>query len=116
MYPRDGFHQLSLAVPVNAGDADDLSGSNLQIEPGDALSGTPDGQPLHAQEGGTRLDFLTLEVGVHVPPDHQAGQLLPGGVGDLEGGDRPTPAHHCDPVAQREDLIELVSDEDYAQP
>ena len=44
--------------------------------------------------------------------DHQLGELTRGGAGRVDGRDRRTAADHGDLVGDREDLVELVGDED----
>ena len=69
------------------------------------------GEPLDDQHGLADLGLLLGEQRRDVAADHLAHEVVDRGVGDRAGGDVGAVAHDRDGVAQVEDLVEAVRDE-----
>ena len=112
--PRDRLDQLGLAVPVDAGDAHDLAGADVERDASHGLEVTvvPDPQIAHLEHRPLGVCRRLFDPQQHLAPDHQLGQPLLGRVCAWHGLDRPAAAQHRDPVGQLEHLAELVGDED----
>ena len=69
----------------------------------------------HLQHDVARLPLGSVGPVEHRPADHQAGELgHRRACGRDAGGRHPPAPHHGDPIRDREDLAELVADEDDA--
>ena len=112
--PGDGLGKFALTVPVDPGDAEDLSlpdgerdaaqlGQLLLAGDEDVLHGEGD-LPLRRRDGRAAEEDLA--------PHHQARQLGSGCRGSRHRRDVLSSPHHGDPVADREHFLQLVGDED----
>ena len=110
-----GQHIQQFALPVarDTGDADDLTGVQLQRHIGQALhpQRIDDTQALGLQEHGTGLGRGAFAAQVDAPAHHGFGQAVDAGVGDGAVQHHLAATHHGHGVAQRHDLLELVRDE-----
>ena len=106
--------QLGLAVPVYAGDADDLAGANLEGHAAHLLDAAivRDPEILDLEQDVPRLRRLLLDAQQDVAADHGPGERLLGGALARNGLDRLAAAEHGDAVGDLEHLAELVRDED----
>ncbi len=104
-------------LPATAAMPDDLPGVHLERDvPQRREAAVVAGRdPFDRQHDATRLDGRALQGLEDRTPDHQAGEVGPGDAGGVHvrGGDL-AGAHDGDPVRDREDLAQLVADEDDA--
>ena len=109
----DRLDELSLAVALDPGDAEDLTRPDGEAEGSDRL-GPPivgDGEsvdPQHRLTGGRRL---LLDGEDDVASHHQVGEILLGGGGRIGAPHGETTAEHRDAVGDGEHLAQLVGDE-----
>ena len=106
--PDQGFGELALAVALDAGDAEDLARSNLEV---DAVQLPLTGEPLDPKDRLADLDRRLLEPEQDRPADHHLGELGLRGVGRACLPDDPPAAEDRDAVRDLHDLVELVADE-----
>ena len=80
---RERLDQLRLAVAVDAGDADDLSGTYLERHPANGLELplVQDVEVIDLEQGLRRCRGRLLDPQEHVAPDHQPRQPLLGRTG-----------------------------------
>ena len=111
--PRKRIHQLALPVAVDAGNAHDLSPANRK---GNIMHRiflmylAPNGEPPHIQDylaGGCRR-FIDRKL--YIPPHHHVGELLFGGVRDVDRTDALPLAEYRTAVGYRHNLVEFVGD------
>ena len=113
-HPGDRLDELALTVALDAGNAEDLAGAHLDVEPVDHRVTTVvvDRERVDVDHHVTRRGVALLDLEHDVAPDHQVGQrLLRRGLGIGGAGD-PAVAQHRDPVGDGEHLAQLVGDED----
>ena len=110
--PEQAQRQLLAAAPHQAADPEDLSAvqgeRHVAIAPGQT-------QPNHLQQRLSRSVrglVGAIEGGLHRPPDHQARQLVFIGVPGVQGVNQPAILHHRNPIAQLEDLFQVMRDVD----
>ena len=115
---RDRLDELRLAVPVDAGDADDLAGRDLERDPADSLEAAlvVHAQVLDGEERLTRLGGLLVDAQEHLAADHEAGESFLGRALAGDGLDRLPAPEDGDAVGDLEHLAELVGDEDDRLP
>ena len=106
--------QLRLAVAVDTGDADDLTGADVKADMvhGVALMGVGcHAQILYPQDllAGPGRVFHHLQL--HGAAHHHVGKLLLVGIAGVDSADIAALAQHGDPVGDLHDLVELVGDE-----
>ena len=79
----DRLDQLALAVPVDAGDADDLARPHLERHAAHGLepAAVVHDQVANREERLARLGGALLDVEQHRPADHQLGELALGRAG-----------------------------------
>ncbi len=108
------FDQLGLAVAVDAGDADDLAGANLERHAAHFLDAAVVGHPqvLDLQQNVADLRRRLFDAQEDVAPDHGPGERLLGRPVALNGLDRLAATEDGDAVGDLEHLAELVGDED----
>src|SRR3954447_23108138 len=112
----DRLHELVLAVARNAGDAQDLAGTDLEVDGVDDL-GTPvvlDREALDpkARIGGMRVAPIGDER--DPAPDHELREVRFVRLGRDALADDAAASDDGDPVRDLEDLVQLVADEDDA--
>jgi hypothetical protein len=116
--PGERVDQLALAVPVDAGDADDLAAPHLERDAAHGLEAAvvEHGQVLDVQERLARLRRPFLDPQQHLAPDHRAREpgLRPPLARDRL--DELATAQDADPVGDLEHLVQLVADEDDRLP
>ncbi len=114
----DRLDELGLAVAGHAGDPQDLPGADLEraVLDHDAAAVVGDGQAVDGQHHVARRRGPLLDGERHLAPDHHLGEILLGGGLRIRLADHATAPDHGDPVGDREDLVELVADEDDARP
>lgn len=106
---EDGPRHLRAAGADEAGQADDLAAADVEGDIGeDALAG----QPAHAQRDLARLDLLLRVQLRQVAADHAADQVVLGHALDRFAGDPGAVAQGGDPLADLEDLLQTVGDEE----
>ena len=108
------INQLGLAVPLDAGNADDLPGAHLKIHALDGvvlvcLAGHH--KTLDVQNDLARLAGLFLNGKIDIAPDHHTGQLLLGGIGNIYGADIAALLQNGAAVGNGHDFVQLVGDE-----
>jgi hypothetical protein len=111
---EDGAQRLRPARADEPGDAEDLA---LAHPERDRVRAAAEAQPLDPQQLRVAARRGVAEVRVvHPPADHQPHDA--GGVDlrDPPGGRHRAVAHHRHAVGQREDLVEVVGDEDHGDP
>ncbi|MGC0386981.1 hypothetical protein RKD33_007198 [Streptomyces sp. SAI-129] len=97
-------------APHQSGQRDDLAAPHLEGDVGeDALAG----QPAHAQGGLARGDLLFGVQLVEVAADHAAHQVVLGHARQELAGDPGAVAQGGDPLADAEDLLQAVGDEQH---
>ena len=107
------LHELALTVAGHAGDADDLTGLDLEIETGDGLAalvvfGEETGDlERHAALGGSCARCRRAHDGVS---DHHRRHLARRDGADLAAADPRAASQHREVVAERLDLAKLVAD------
>ena len=116
--PEQGLDQLGLAVPLYAGDAEDLPASHVERDTVD--HGVPavvdHGEVVDHQDDVVGCPVGLVDGELDRSADHQLCQLgLAGGLRCRRGDDRAT-ADHGDPVRDGDHLFELVRDEDDGRP
>ena len=106
--------QLCLAVAVDAGDAHNLPGPDLEGHVVDgvflAVLGV-NGHALNVQNHVAGLGLVLFHLQLHRTAHHHIGQLLLVGVLDVHGTHQTAFAQNGTPVRHRHDLVELVGDE-----
>ena len=114
LQPRQAVDQLRLAVAVDAGDADDLSGPDREGHVLHCVVAVGPGghrHALHLEDGLLGLGRLLMDRELHIPAHHHAGELLPAGLGDVHGADILALPQDGAPVRHGHDLVEFVGDE-----
>ena len=113
-HPAERLDELALAVALDAGDADDLTGAHLQVEAGDGpvLAVVVDLEAGDVEHDVAGVGLALVDLQHDAAPDHQVGQ--PGAVGLRRrgGADELAAAQHGDGVADGDRLAQLVGDED----
>ena len=112
--PVIASHELVLAVAVDAGERDDLTGAHGQRGAADRLEITvvEHVQILDGEDRALRVGGLLVDAEDHVAPDHHARQRLLGRAGARDGAHRLAAAQNGDAVGDLKHLAELVGDED----
>jgi len=112
--PGDDLGQRALAIARHAGQADDLAGAHVEADPAQR-------RPfavvlcLHVAQAEAHLvgsAGLLGRLGGQRPANHHLGQLLLGRALHRRRADGAAVAQHRHPVAQLDDLVQLVGDED----
>ena len=111
----DGLQKLTLAVALNGGDAEDLPGPDLKIQPlhrgQSPIVRCPQVLDLDLHLAGfAGLFHRVLE---HLPAHHHRGQDPLADVLRLLQADELALAHDTHPVRDGHDLVELVGDDDH---
>ena len=97
-------------APTRPGEGDDLAAPDVEGDVGeDALAR----QPLDLEHDAPRLGRHLREQRVHVAADHRPDHRLDRQLADRLRQDVATVAHHGDALADREDLLEPVRDEEH---
>ena len=114
----DRVDQLRLAVAVDAGDADDLAGSDLERDAAHLLDAAlvADVEILDGEQHVSRLRRRLLDAQEHLAADHRAGERRLGRALAGHRLDLLAAAQHGDPVGDLEHLVQLVADEDDRLP
>ena len=114
----DRFDELRLAVPGNARDAQDLPGPDLEraVRHDRAAPVVGHRQVRNGEDDVPRLRGLLVDGEGDLAADHHLGKILLGGGLRIRLADHPSAPDDGDPVGDREDLVELVADEDDARP
>src|ERR1700733_836698 len=118
-HSRQYLAEFLLAVTGNAGDAEDLAGSDVQrhlvqrdiaeiVMRGDLMQAQ---HGLRGERGGARRASAPV-VENDLVADHQLGMTLVRAIAGLFGGDLASAAKHGDAVGNFQDLVEFVADED----
>ena len=106
---EDRPQHLGATGAGEAGDGEDLTGANVQVDVGDDAGA---GEAANGECLGARVGRLAVDLGQHVATDHQPHECAGGQVrGPLRGDDVPV-LHHGHPVGDLEDLAEAVGDVD----
>ena len=111
------MHQLRLAVAVDTGDADDLTGadSEAHVVHGVALVVVRcHAQILHLQHGFAGLGRLFDDLQLHGAPHHHVGELLLVGIAGVDRTHIASLTQHGNAVRHLHDLVELVGDKEDA--
>ena len=112
---RQTVDELRLAVSVDTGDADDLTGPHVKA---DIMYGIllvqmgGDGEALHAEHHIAGMGLVLVDLQLYGAAHHHVGQLLLVGVLGVDRADVLALAQHRDPVGHRHDLVEFVGDEE----
>ncbi len=112
--PRDDLRQLPLPVAGHAGDAQnlalaDLEGDTLQSRQAFVIQRL---QSLNAQHHVPNRAAFLLDLKQHLPPHHQARQLLRAGLSRDQRVHILAGAQHSHAVGELHHLVKLVGDED----
>ena len=96
-----------LAVPVDAGDADDLARLHLEGDPAHSLEAAlvVHVQVLDVEQRLARLGGLLVDAQEHLAADHEAGEPFLGRALAGDGLDRLPAPQHGDPVGDLEHLV-----------
>ena len=119
-HPADRLRELSLPVPGDAGDGQDLAGPNRERHvlqgrfPAIALGAEALDLEHDLAEGGPVA--LGSPRRLDLSPDHQARELLQRRVGDRDRRHRLAASEDRDAVGDRHHLVQLVRDEDDRPP
>ena len=109
----NAVHQLRLAVAVDAGNADDLAGANLEghVPNGVVLMHLGShGQAPDIQNHIAGLGLLLLHHKLHIPAHHHAGELCLVRVGNVHRADVLALAQNGAAVRHGHDFVELMGD------
>ena len=111
--PHQRLAQLGLPVALHPGHAQDLARPDLEGHPvhPDPAGLVGHGQVGHVEHHVAGLGRLLADPELHVPADHERGELVLGG-GRRPLADHRTAAQHGDRVGDGLDFLELVRDED----
>ena len=111
--PEDGPRHLAAARAHQARQRDDLPRPHVQR---DVDEHSLPGQALHPQHLVPGLAAFPGRALRHVPAHHGAHQVVGGQAGQLAGQHRSAVAHHGDALADLEDLLQPVRDEQHRGP
>ncbi len=116
--PRDDLGKLPLAVPGDPGDAQDLTGCNLQrhAAQGEGPAVAKGAHAGDAQDAVAASRFLAGHRSAYLAPHHEVGEEAWGSVLPVERRDSAAVAKDRDPVGHLHDLVQLVCDEDDGAP
>src|SRR5680860_866847 len=116
-HTHDGLDQLSLAVTLDPGDAQHLTGVDGQADVVQdvANAGTGEGQAGNGEQRAVRDRGRILAGRGQLGADHQLGELAGGHRIRVDGGDRGATPDDGDRVGDRQHLVALVGDEDDRQ-
>ena len=103
------LRQLTLAVALDAGHAQDLAGADVEAR-GRAASPSPR-RPSTCRTGAPISTFGLLQAEQHRPADHHLGELRLRRLGGRRLPDDRAAPQDGDPVGDLHDLVELVADE-----
>jgi hypothetical protein len=112
---RRAREELALTIAVDAGDTQNLAGSNRQLDVvyGDVATLVGDAQLAHVERGGGLTRGRTRCVGSRSErAHHQLRQRSRIGVAARHRGHDAAAAHDGDAIGDRHDLVQLVRDED----
>ena len=112
VFAREHRHQLLLAVAGDAGDADDLAGTHVEIQvPQRGAEGVAPRQvqAAHDEHGFSGFGLAVLQLR-RLGADHQTRQAGVVVFGRVELAGDPAAAQHGAALAQGADLVELVAD------
>ena len=107
--------QLTLAVAVDTGDADDLTGANLEGNVVDSILLADfgnHGQILYIQNHIRGLGRSLLDGKFHIAANHHPGQVILGATSNIHGADVLALAQNRAAVGNGHDLVELVGNEE----
>ena len=115
---EQGEPDVGAAGTDQSGEADNLSGANLEVH---IFERSRTAQPVDPQDRFAGHVPGSHEEVVDVPADHLAHHLLMARVGDEVGRDVPAVAEDGDPIGDPEHFVETVADEQhgdtpFAQP
>ena len=115
---RDSLQKLLLAAARDAGHAQNLAGIGLKGGMGEHLAALviDDRYIAHLQLEAGIHGLGAFDVQVHAPAHHHFGQAFLRGLGGLNGTDAVPLAKHGHAVAQAQNLVELVGDDDDGMP
>ena len=110
--------QLALAIAVDARDADDLAGADVQREPPHGVEAAIVAHPqvAHREHRLARMRRAALDVEQHVAPDHQLRQTALARPLAIERRDLLAAPEHRDAIGHRQHLVQLVGDQDDRRP
>ena len=115
---RERVDQLGLAVPVHAGDRENLAGADVERDAAHLLEAAivEDLEIVDLEERVARRRGRLVHAEQHLTPDHHPREALLGRALRGHGVDRLAAPEHRDPVGDLEHLVELVRDEDDRLP
>ena len=108
------FHQLSLSISLHTGNAQYLSGQDIE---GDAIHGQYVSivkyfEIFNPQSQLGRLGLRFLDFQYHIPPDHHRGEHVLVGILWCGSSDNLALADHRDAISYLKHLSQLVGNED----
>ena len=109
--PGERVDQLGLAVAVDAGDADDLAGADVERDAAHLLEApvVEDVQVVDLEQRVARRRGRLLDAEQHLAADHRPREALLGRALLRNRLDRLAAPQHGDPVGDLEHLVQLVA-------
>ena len=105
---------MRLAIAIDAGNANDLSGMHIQAYAPDLFLSylVARVEAVYAQHRAPTLDGHPVSTQVHIAAHHEAGQLLLGGLSRRHGAYDPPVPHHRHAIRKLHDFLKLVRHND----